>query len=160
MLQVSPVPTHGIATNGANVVVSAQLGAGKTFQNDAESSRRDVKAARLEPDAFRIRNPETIVLQVDVSNEVFAAPLICIEAVGEAAEGSDRHMSFFCLSAFAVTSSRADYFFSADPGAGEDAGVAGKSELSMSAATFHLPSACFFQTSQYLPVSLVPSFIV
>ena len=82
MLQVSPVTPHRVATNGANVVVSAQLGAGETFQNDAESSRRDVKAARLEPYAFRIRNPEAVVLQVDVGNEVFAAPLIRLEAVG------------------------------------------------------------------------------
>src|SRR5437016_1920654 len=100
MLQVSPVTTHGIATNGTNVVVSAQLGAGETFQNDAESSRRDVEAAGLKPDAFRIRNPETIVLQVDVSNEMFAAPSIRIEAVGETAKGGYRHMSFRCMSSF------------------------------------------------------------
>src|SRR5690349_9821282 len=46
------------------------------------------------------------------------------------------------------------------PAADEDAPGAGRSELNMSALTFHLPSACFFQTSQYLPLSLVPSFIV
>src|SRR5207302_242638 len=80
-------------------------GAGKTFQNDAESSRRDVKAARLEPDAFCIRNPEAVVLQVDVSNEVFAAPLSRIEAVGETAEGSDWHMSSYCASASVVSRS-------------------------------------------------------
>ena len=39
-------------------------------------------------------------------------------------------------------------------------GAAGKSELNMSVATFHFPSDCFFQTSQYLPLSLAPSFIV
>src|SRR5438477_3561466 len=32
MLQVSPVTTHGIATNGANVVVNAELGAGESLQ--------------------------------------------------------------------------------------------------------------------------------
>src|SRR5207248_693293 len=85
-----------------NVVVSAQLGAGKTFQNDAESSRRDVKAAGLEPDTIRVRHPETIIFQIDVSNEVFAAPLSRIEAVGETVEGSDWHMSSYCASASVV----------------------------------------------------------
>ena len=77
--------------NGANVVVSAQLGAGETFQNDAESSRRDVKAARLDPYAFRIRNPETVIFQISVGNEVFAAPSTRVEAVGKTAKGIDRH---------------------------------------------------------------------
>jgi hypothetical protein len=81
--------------NGANVVVSAQLGAGETFQNDAESSGCDVKATGLDPDTIRIRNPETVVVQVGVRDEVFAAPSIWIEAVGEIAEGSNRHMSPF-----------------------------------------------------------------
>src|SRR6266478_6711361 len=95
MLKVSPVTAHRIAMNGANVVVSAQLGAGETFQNDAESSRRDVKAARLDPYTFRIRNPETVIFQISVSNEVFAAPSTRLEAVGETVQGGDRHMSFF-----------------------------------------------------------------
>src|SRR4030095_4525513 len=53
------------------------------------------------------------------------------------------------------------HFFSVVPVAGE-VGAPGwaKSELNMSVVTFHLPSACFFHTSQYLPLSLVPSFIV
>jgi hypothetical protein len=107
MLQVPPVTTHRIATNGPNVVVSAQLGAGETFQNDAESSRRDVKAARLDPYTFRIRNPEAVVLHVDVGNEVFAAPSIWIEAVGETVEGSDRHV----FSPFASQRLRSEYQF-------------------------------------------------
>jgi len=83
------------------VVVSAQLGAGETFQNDAESSRRDVKAAGLDPYTFGVRNPAAVVVDVDVGNEVFAAPLIRIEAVSETVEGSDRHMSLlFCKSTF------------------------------------------------------------
>src|SRR5437899_6252199 len=98
MLQVSPVTAHCIAMNSANMVVGSDHRAGKTFQNDAESSRCDVKGAWLEPDTIRVRNPETIVFQVDVSNEVFAAPSIRIEAVGEIAEGSDRHMSPFLVS--------------------------------------------------------------
>src|SRR5438067_633844 len=91
MLQVSPVTTHRIAMNGANVIVSSNHRAGETFQNDAESSGCDIKGAGLEPDTVRIRNPETVIFQVDVSNEVFAASSIRIEAVGEIAEGGDRH---------------------------------------------------------------------
>src|SRR6266566_4403073 len=97
MLKVSPVTTHRVAMNGANVVVGPHHGAGETFQNDAESSRCDVEAAGLEPDTIRVRNPETVIVQVGVSNEVFAAPSIRIEAVGEIAEGSDRHMSPFIV---------------------------------------------------------------
>src|SRR4051794_16828170 len=105
MLEVSPVTTQSVATDGANVVVSAQLGAGETFENDAESSRRDVKTARLKPYAFRIRNPEALVLYVDVSYEVFAATLVRLKTVGETVEGSNRHMFLFLLVtiAFAVT---------------------------------------------------------
>src|SRR5437867_3539526 len=102
MLQVSPVTTHGIDMDGANMIVSSHHGAGETFQNDAESSRCDIKAAGLEPDAIRVRNPETIIFQVDVSNEMFAAPSIRIEAVGETVEGSDRHMSPFSGSTMEV----------------------------------------------------------
>jgi hypothetical protein len=79
--------------NGANMVMGSHHRTGKTFENEAESSRCDVKATRLEPDTIRIRNPETVVIQVGVGNEVFAAPSIRIEAIGEIAEGSDRHMS-------------------------------------------------------------------
>jgi hypothetical protein len=77
--------------NGANVIVSSHHRAGETFQNDAESSRCDVEAAGLEPNAICIRNPETLIFQVEVSNEVFAAPSIRIETVGVTVEGGDRH---------------------------------------------------------------------
>src|SRR5438105_14554187 len=103
VLQVSPMTAHRISMNGANVIVSSHHRAGKAFQNDAESSRCDVEGAGLEPDTIRVRHPETLIFQVDVSNEVFAAPSIRIEAVGETVEGSDRHMSPFCVSAFVVT---------------------------------------------------------
>jgi hypothetical protein len=56
--------------------------------------------------------------------------------------------------------SGAIYFLSAAPGAGEDADCAGKSELNASIPTFHFPSAFFCHTSQYLPLSLLPSVIV
>src|SRR5256886_4231721 len=91
MLEISPVTTHRIAMHGANMVVSSHHGAGEAFQNDAESSRRDVKAARLDPYAFRIRNPETVIFQISVGNEVFAAPSTRVEAVGKTAKGIDRH---------------------------------------------------------------------
>ena len=35
-----------------------------------------------------------------------------------------------------------------------DTGVGGKSELNISTATFHPPSACFFQISTYFPLSV------
>src|SRR5947207_1340490 len=93
MFQVSPVTAHRIAMNGTHVVVSSHHRAGKTFQNDGESSRCDVEAAGLEPDTIRVRNPQTVVVEVGISNEVFAAPSIGIEAVGEIAKGSNRHLS-------------------------------------------------------------------
>src|SRR5437588_7278247 len=149
MLQVSPVTTHRIAMNGADVVVGSHHRTGEAFQYDGESSGRDVKGAWLKPDTIRVRHPETIVFQVDVSNEVFAAPSIRIETVGETAEGSDRHMSSYCVSASVVSSSRWDYFFSGAAGAD-----AGRSEFQISATTFHVPSACFLKISTYFPLSL------
>src|SRR5438552_691701 len=91
MLQISPVTAHCIAMNGAHVVVSSHHRTEETFQNDDESSRCDVKAAGLEPDTIRVRHPQTLIFQVDVSNEVFATSSIRIETVGKIAEGSDRH---------------------------------------------------------------------
>src|SRR5881398_3536943 len=83
VFQVSPVTTHRIAMHGANVVMGSHHGARETFQNETEPTRCDVEAAGLEPDAIRIRNPETVIVEVDVSDEVFAAPSIRIEAIGE-----------------------------------------------------------------------------
>src|SRR4249919_501229 len=98
MLQVSPMALHRIATYGADVVVRAQLGAWETFQDDGEASRRDIETARLKPHTFRIRNPAAVVLDVDVGNEVFAAALNWIEAVGETVEGIDCHVGFLVVS--------------------------------------------------------------
>src|SRR5258708_202444 len=91
MLQISPMTAHRIAMNGANVVMSSHHRTGETFQNNAESSRCDVKAAGLEPNTVRIRNPETVFFYISVGNKVFATSPIRIEAVGEIAEGSDRY---------------------------------------------------------------------
>ena len=96
MFQVSPVTTHGIATNRANVVVNAELGAGESLQNDAEPTGRDIKAARLQPDPIRIRNPEAVIVLLDVRDKVFAVPSIRIEAVGKTVEGSDWHLPLPC----------------------------------------------------------------
>ncbi len=84
--------THRIPVYGADVVVNAQFGAGETFQNNAESSSRDVEATGLEPYSVGIRNPVAVVIDVDVGDEVFAASLIWIESVGETVEGSDWHV--------------------------------------------------------------------
>src|SRR5438067_10665228 len=108
MLEISPVTTHRIAMHGANMVVSSHHGAGETFQNDAESSRRDIKATRLEPDTIRVGNPETLIFQVNVSDEVFAAPSSRLEAVGETAKGTDRHSLPFCGSIVEASSSICD----------------------------------------------------
>src|SRR5437773_8157605 len=97
--------------NGANVVVSSHHRAGESFQNDAESSRCDVKGAGLEPDTIRVRHPQTVILQVDVGNEVFAAPSIRIEAVGEIAKGSNRHMSPYNVQLLWLPRAGSDYFF-------------------------------------------------
>jgi len=75
------------------VVVGSNHRAGETFQNDAESSRCNIKATRLEPNTIRVRHPETLIFQIDVRNEVFAAPSTRLKAVGETAKGIDWHMS-------------------------------------------------------------------
>src|SRR5262245_51428045 len=98
MLQVPPMTTHRIAMHVANVVVSSQHGAGETFQNHAESSGCDVKAAGLKPDTIRIRNPKTVIVEVGVGNEMFPVPPIRLETVGETVKCSDRHRVFFLVS--------------------------------------------------------------
>jgi hypothetical protein len=79
----------------ANVVMSSHHGARKTFENNTESSRRDVKAARLKPDTVCIRDPETVIVEIRVGDEMFAVPLIWLQTIGETVESSDRHMSPF-----------------------------------------------------------------
>jgi hypothetical protein len=86
------VTAHRITVHGANVIMGAQHRAGETLQNDAESPARHVEMARLEPDTIGIWNPVTTVCHVDIGNEMFAAPSIRIDAVGETVEGSDWQM--------------------------------------------------------------------
>jgi hypothetical protein len=89
MFQVSPVTTYRIAVNGTNVVVSSYHRAGEALEHDAESSRRNVEVAGLQPNAVRVRNPETVVFQIGVGYEMFSAPLIPLEAIGKTRKGSD-----------------------------------------------------------------------
>src|SRR5437588_12927714 len=93
MFQVSPVTTHRVAMNGANVGVRSHHRAGETFQNDAESSFRDVEGAGLKPDTIRVRNPETVLVQVAVRNATFALPPSRPPASGETVESSTRDTS-------------------------------------------------------------------
>jgi hypothetical protein len=79
--------------NRTDVIMGPQLGARKAFQNYAESAGRNIKAAGLEPDTIRVGYPKTVIFQVNVSNEVFAASLIRIEAVRKTIESSDGHLS-------------------------------------------------------------------
>jgi hypothetical protein len=96
MFQVSPVTMHRISVNGANVIVSAQFCAREALEHDAEPSSRNVKLARLEPHAVSVRNPKAVVFQIDVGNEMFAAPLIGVESISETVEISDWHV-FPCI---------------------------------------------------------------
>jgi hypothetical protein len=77
----------------ANVVMSSHHGARETFQKETESTRCNVKAAGLKPDTVRVRNPETVIVEIGVSNEMFAVPPIGLQAIGETVESSDRHVS-------------------------------------------------------------------
>jgi hypothetical protein len=79
--------------NRTDVIMGPQHGARKTFQNYAESAGRNIEAAGLEPDTIRVGDPKTVIFQVKVSDEVFAASSIRIEAVRETIESSDGHLS-------------------------------------------------------------------
>src|SRR5262249_17869494 len=92
-----PMATHRIAMHVANMVMSSHHATGETFQKHAESSRRNIKSAGLKPDTVCIRYPETVIVEVSVGDEVFAAPSIRLEAVGATVKCSERHgLSFFC----------------------------------------------------------------
>jgi len=79
----------------ANVVMSSHHGAGETLQDNAESSGCDVKAAGLKPDTIRIRNPETVIVEAGVDNEMSTASPIRLETVGETVKCGDRHRVSF-----------------------------------------------------------------
>src|SRR6516162_7738645 len=91
MLQIPPMTAHRIAMHVANMLMSSHNGPGETFQNDAESSGCNVEAAGLKPDTIRIRNPETVIVEVGVGNKMFPVPPIRLETVGKTVESNDRH---------------------------------------------------------------------
>jgi hypothetical protein len=67
----------------------------ETFQHETESSGSDIKAAWLDPDTVRVWNPEIIIVEVSVCDEMFTASLIRFETVGKAAESGNRHGLFY-----------------------------------------------------------------
>jgi hypothetical protein len=69
--------------------MSAQRGAGVTFQDNAESAGRDVEVAELDPDPIGIRHPVWAVFQINGGDEMLPAPLIRIETVVETVECGD-----------------------------------------------------------------------
>jgi hypothetical protein len=92
MFQVPPLATYREAPNGPDVVVSAQRGAGETFQYNAESAGRDVEVAELDPDTIGIRHPVWAVFQINVGDEMLPASLIRSETVVETVECGDGQM--------------------------------------------------------------------
>src|SRR5580658_4795893 len=92
MLEVSPVTAHGVALDGPDVVVSSYHRTGKTLDHDRESAGRNIEVAGLEPDSVRVGNPQPLVFQADAGDEVFTAPLVVVEAVGEAGKAGNRHV--------------------------------------------------------------------
>jgi hypothetical protein len=91
MFQVSPVPAHRVSVNGADVVVSSYPRTGEAFEHDAESSGRNVEVAGLEPDTVRVRDPQPVVFQVNVGDEMVAASVVVVEAISETGKGGDWH---------------------------------------------------------------------
>jgi hypothetical protein len=61
-----------------------------------------LKQQGVKPDTIGVRDPETVFVEVGVSDEMFPAPSSWIEAVGEAAEGSDRHSAANHMLRFAI----------------------------------------------------------
>jgi hypothetical protein len=78
--------------HSANVVMSSHYRARETLQNETESTRCNVKAARLKPDTVRVGNPETVIVEIGVGNEMFAVSPIRLKTVGETVESSDWHV--------------------------------------------------------------------
>ena len=77
--------------------MGAKLGAREALQDNAEPPGRDIEVAGLKGDAVGIRNPATVVFQVDVGDEMFTASPTRVEAIGEAAESGDRQYVPLCL---------------------------------------------------------------
>jgi hypothetical protein len=67
----------------------------ETFQHQTESAGCDIKTAWLEPDAVRIRNPEIVIIEVRVCDEMFSASLIRLKAIGKTVERGNWHFPFY-----------------------------------------------------------------
>src|SRR5215467_13840709 len=72
VFQVTPVTSHGVPVNGADMVMGSNHRPGNTFQNKTESSTRDVEQTGLEPHTIRVRDPQAIVVEISVCNEMVA----------------------------------------------------------------------------------------
>ena len=77
-----------------NVVMRSNHRARQTLQHQTESPGSDIKTTWLEPDAVRVWNPEIVIVEVRVCDEMFAASLIRLEAVGTTTESGDWHVLF------------------------------------------------------------------
>jgi hypothetical protein len=74
--------------------VRSHYRARETFQDKTESSSRDIKTAWLKPDAVRVRNPQIVIIQIRVCNEVFTASLIRLKPVGKTVKRGNWHVFF------------------------------------------------------------------
>jgi hypothetical protein len=83
VLLISPLTAYCITMNASDVIMRSNDGGGKSFQYDTESSRRDIETAGLEPDTVRVRNPQMFVVEIRVGDEVFAASLVWLKAIGK-----------------------------------------------------------------------------
>ena len=66
----------------------------QTFQHKTESSGSDIEAAWLEPDTIRVRNPQIVIVEIDVGDKVLAASLIRLKPVAKTAERGNWHVIF------------------------------------------------------------------
>src|SRR5438034_10509533 len=94
VLQVSPSTAYRVAMHARNVVMRSDHRTRETFQDKTESSRRDIETTRLKPDTVRVRNPQIFVVEIRVGDEVFAASLIWLKAIGKTVEGGNWHVLF------------------------------------------------------------------
>src|SRR5262249_10341960 len=95
VLQVPPSTAHRVAMHTADVIMRSNHRARETFQDETEPSRRDVETARLKPDTVRVRNPQMFIVEIRIRDEVFAASLIRLKAIGKTVERGNWHVFFY-----------------------------------------------------------------
>src|SRR5687767_8262847 len=91
VLEVFPRSTDRVAVDRAHVVVRGKLGPGVDPQDVGEPPGSDVELAGLEPGAVDVGDPELLVVEVRVGDELVPASLRGVEPVVEVAERGDRH---------------------------------------------------------------------